>query len=105
METREDELQALYEELECRYGPALAQSIIDEIRKADNPAYKPDYMPVKLMSEVMEDVGLDFAFYPMIRDSYYVLYRRAMAAYTEELPSRKKYRKPRSVPGEMARAA
>lgn len=51
---RENSLQALYEELENRYGPGLAQEIVDQIRKTEDQDYVPDYMPVKAISEVLE---------------------------------------------------
>lgn len=46
--------QALQEELEVRYGPALAQQIADEIKKAEKAAHVPDFMAVKAVSETME---------------------------------------------------
>lgn len=46
--------QALQEELERRYGPALAQEIVDQIRKAEQPDAVPDYMTVKAASEATE---------------------------------------------------
>lgn len=45
---------ALYEELEARYGAAIAQQIIDQIKKADDLGHRPDYMPVKAVSEALE---------------------------------------------------
>ncbi len=45
---------ALQEELEARYGVAVAQEIIDQIKKADDQDNKPDYMPVKAVSEALE---------------------------------------------------
>jgi len=51
---RGEDLLTLYEELEGRYGLDLAQKIIDEIRKAENPAHVPGYMAVKAVSEVVE---------------------------------------------------
>lgn len=51
---REPDYQVLQEELELRYGPGIAQGIIDEIRKAENPDHVPGYMPVKAASEVLE---------------------------------------------------
>lgn len=53
-EEQEMREQALYEELEIRYGAALAQEIIDQIKKTDDQDDKPDYMAVKAMSEVLE---------------------------------------------------
>ena len=45
---------ALYEELEARYGAALAQEITDQIKQADKKDGEPDYMAVKAISEVLE---------------------------------------------------
>ncbi len=45
---------ALYEELEVRYGAAMAQEIVDQIKKVEDKDYQPDYMPVKAASEVLE---------------------------------------------------
>lgn len=53
-QSNENNLIALYEELERRYGLVLAQQIIDEIRKSENLAYIPEYMPVKVLSEVVD---------------------------------------------------
>lgn len=52
----ENGLLALYEELEVRFGPALAQSIVDEIKKvnASDQGNDQDYMAVKALSEVVE---------------------------------------------------
>lgn len=44
----------LQEELEKQYGPAVAQDIIDRIRKNGAVARTPDYMDVKAMSELAE---------------------------------------------------
>jgi hypothetical protein len=52
---KKQDYQALYEELEAKYGPALAQEIIDQIRKVEDEAYLPDYMPMKALSEVTEE--------------------------------------------------
>lgn len=46
--------QAFYEELELRYGPALAQDIIEQIKKTEDQDNKADYMAVKALSEVLE---------------------------------------------------
>lgn len=56
-EKQKNSLLALYGELEVRFGPALAQSIVDEIKKVnegnqDNDHQ--DYMAVKALSEVVE---------------------------------------------------
>lgn len=46
--------QALYEELEVRYGAALAQEIVDQIEKAEDQDNKPEFMTVKALSEILE---------------------------------------------------
>ena len=46
--------QALYEELEIRYGAGLAQEIVDQIKKTDDKSHKPEYMAVKALSEALE---------------------------------------------------
>lgn len=51
---QETSLQALHEELEVRYGPAMAQEIIDEIEKTEDQDNKPEYMAVKALSEALE---------------------------------------------------
>lgn len=48
------DVQRLQEELEKQYGPAVAQDIIDRIRKTGNLKKTPDYMDVKAMSELQE---------------------------------------------------
>lgn len=53
---------ALQQDLERRFGPALAQAIMDQIKKAEalqagNTA--PDYMAVKMMSEAAETYRRD----------------------------------------------
>lgn len=52
---KEQSYQALYEELERRYGPFAAQEIVDQVKKADE-ANKgtPSYMGVKAVSEALE---------------------------------------------------
>jgi hypothetical protein len=45
---------ALYEELEARYGGAIAQEIVDQIKRADDQSHNPDFMPVKAVSEALE---------------------------------------------------
>lgn len=47
-------MQKLQEQLESQYGPAVAQDIIDRLRKTGNVAKTPDYMDVKAMSELQE---------------------------------------------------
>ena len=54
---KESDYQTLYMELEGRYGPALAQDIVDQVKKAedqDNGQEKADYMPLKALSEALE---------------------------------------------------
>lgn len=54
-ETKEDlDTQKLQDELEKQYGPAVAQDIIDRIRKNGPITKAPDYMDVKAMSELAE---------------------------------------------------
>ena len=48
------DIQKLQEELEKQYGPAVAQDIVDRIRKKGHTAKTPDYMDVKAMSELQE---------------------------------------------------
>lgn len=48
------EMQKLQEDLETQYGPAVAQDIVDRIRKNGPIAKTPDYMDVKAMSELAE---------------------------------------------------
>ncbi len=48
------DLQKLQEDLERQYGPAVAQDIVDRIRKNGPAARAPDYMDVKAMSELQE---------------------------------------------------
>jgi len=48
------DVSRLQEELERQYGPAVAQDIIDRIKKNGNTAKTPDYMDVKAMSELQE---------------------------------------------------
>lgn len=52
-QTRAD-YSALQEELERRYGPGLAQDIVEQIIKSEEPENVPGYMAVKAVSEVME---------------------------------------------------
>lgn len=55
IENKEDlDVSKLQEELESQYGPAVAQDIIDRIKKTGNVARTPDYMDVKAMSELQE---------------------------------------------------
>jgi hypothetical protein len=53
-ETYEEDLRALYEALEGSYGLALAQQIVDEIRKAERKDFMPDYVGTKSLSEALE---------------------------------------------------
>lgn len=49
---------ALHDDLERRYGPAMAQEIVDLLRKAENPAAQDnepvDYLSIKALSEGSE---------------------------------------------------
>lgn len=111
---------ALKEDLERRFGPALAQDIMDQIKKAEalqTGTTAPDYMAVKTVSEAAEIYRRDtlalikkmkictrayradssvidledfvmrksatefFEFYRRLHKAYFVLFRRAMAAY------------------------
>ncbi len=51
---QEMSLQALYEQLEVRYGAGLAQEIVDQIKKTEDQDNKPEFMAVKALSEVLE---------------------------------------------------
>jgi hypothetical protein len=48
------DIQRLQDELEKQYGPAVAQDIVDRIRKNGPIAKTPEYMDVKAMSELQE---------------------------------------------------
>jgi len=48
------DIQRLQEELEKQYGPAVAQDIVDRIRKNGPISKTPEYMDVKAMSELQE---------------------------------------------------
>jgi hypothetical protein len=122
------EYWALQEELEQRYGPGLAQEIIDQIKKADDPDDVPPYMTVKTLSEATEIFREDtrrkvkavrrskdvdkaltknvisfgaerqmrelehmLALYFHCQQTFYRLYRKALAAYIEEMPGQKRY--------------
>jgi len=50
----EDDYIILQSELECRYGPAIAQDLMDQIRKADDMSHTPDFMEIKAVSEAYE---------------------------------------------------
>lgn len=52
--TKKIDYSKLQEELESHYGPAAAQDIVDRIRKTDATGKEPDYMDVKLLSEMAE---------------------------------------------------
>lgn len=52
--SNEINMEALQEELERKYGPAVAQDIADHIRNSVPVAKTPDYMDVKAMSELAE---------------------------------------------------
>jgi len=51
---QETSLQALYEQLEVRYGAGLAQEIVNQIKKTEDQDNKPEFMAVKALSEVLE---------------------------------------------------
>ena len=51
---QEISLEALYEQLEVRYGAGLAQEIVDQIKKTEDQDNKPEFMAVKALSEVLE---------------------------------------------------
>ena len=51
---KETSLEALYEQLEVRYGAPLAQEIVDQIKKTEDQDNKPEFMAVKAISEVLE---------------------------------------------------
>jgi hypothetical protein len=123
----QNEYWALQEELEQRYGPGLAQEIIDQIKKADDPDNVPPYMTVKTLSEATEIFREDtrkkvkevrtskdvkkasanvvnfgaerqmrelehmLALYFQCQQTFYRLYRKALAAYIEEMPGQKRY--------------
>jgi len=48
------DIQKLQDELEKQYGPAVAQEIVDSMRKNGPKTQTPDYMDVKAMSELQE---------------------------------------------------
>lgn len=48
------DVSKLQDELEKQYGPAVAQDIVDRIRKNGPIAKAPEYMDVKAMSELAE---------------------------------------------------
>lgn len=55
IETKENlDASKLQDELEKQYGPAVAQDIIDRIRKNGPIVKTPEYMDVKAMSELAE---------------------------------------------------
>lgn len=122
--------QALQDELERRYGPALAQDIVEQIRKVEEPSFVPGYIAVKAASEVLElfreeakaslreikvlraeavadtenvvfleparkhqECERALGLYFQGQRGFYRLYRKALAAYTEEAPASRKYRK------------
>jgi len=47
-------LEALYDELEGRYGPAVAQEIVDQVKKTEDQDNQPEFMAVKALSETLE---------------------------------------------------
>ncbi len=48
------DLTQLQADLEVQYGPAVAQEIVDRLRKSGDAAAAPDYMDIKAMSELQE---------------------------------------------------
>jgi hypothetical protein len=52
--TKEIDYFKLQEELERQYGPATAQDIVDRLKKTEKAGKEPDYMDVKLLSELAE---------------------------------------------------
>ena len=55
IENKEEiDMTKLQEQLEQQYGPAVAQDIMDRMRKNGATAKTPDYMDVKAMSELQE---------------------------------------------------
>lgn len=48
--TKKDDV-ALREDLERRYGPAMAQDILDQLKKAEGSSGTADYLSVKTLSE------------------------------------------------------
>ncbi len=52
--TAEEDNQTLFDELEKRYGGAVAQEIIDQIAKTRATRSTPSYMLVKACSEMLE---------------------------------------------------
>ena len=57
-ENTQNQDQSLFEDLERRYGPGMAQEIIDHLKKAESPkkmaADQTEYMAVKALSEAAE---------------------------------------------------
>lgn len=50
----QNDMQALFEELEARFGAKKAQEIIDQAKMARSGQSKPGYMIVKTYSEMLE---------------------------------------------------
>ena len=142
-QTKNADYSILQEELETRYGPAMAQEIIDQVKKTEKTNEMPDYMNFHAMSEILENLRQEtqkslkslkllrktgqtqkqgrgvinfeetksqaeferlFALYCKAQKAFYRMYRSAMAAYVEEVPSWKKYHRTNPTP-EMAKAA
>lgn len=140
-QTKTDDYSILQEELENRYGPAMAQEIIDQVKKTEKTNEMPDYMNFHAMSEILENLRKEtqeslkslklhrksgqkqgrgvinfeetkaeteferlFGLYCKAQKAFYRMYRSAMAAHVEEVPSWKKYHKTNPTP-EMAKAA
>ena len=142
-QTKSADYSILQEELENRYGPAMAQEIIDQVKKTEKTNEMPDYMNFHAMSEILENLRQEtqeslknlkiqrktgqkqkqgrgvinfeatkaeteferlFGLYCKAQKAFYRMYRSAMAAHVEEVPSWKKYHKTNPTP-EMAKAA
>ena len=138
-QTKTADYSILQEELENRYGPAMAQEIIDQVKKTEKTNEMPDYMNFHAMSEILENLRQEtqkslknlkkqknnkqsrgvinfektkaeadfqhlFSLYCKAQKAFYRMYRSAMAAHVEEVPSWKKYHKTNQTP-EMAKAA
>jgi len=55
-QTKNADYSILQEELETRYGPAMAQEIIDQVKKTEKTNEMPDYMNFHAMSEILENL-------------------------------------------------
>ncbi len=54
IKNHQNDMQALFEELEARFGTKKAQEIIDQAKMARSGQSKPGYMIVKTYSEMLE---------------------------------------------------